>query len=402
MHQQHAVTVEGFVHHVTADQDHQAGVRQVAKERPEVTAQDRIQPDSGFVQDQQARRSKEGDSQGHAAALTAAEPTDPNAAVRRQIHLFDDPLDGFNIGTNNGGKVAEVVGHTEIVVHARCLRDVTDHAPGGAGTGRLAKDCRTAAMDALYAGEGTHERGLAGARGAEQARDFACGQVKVEVMQDPPVAPPYREPCNAYRWHAATLSPMLAAVNQLIRSSRRWPLFLLLVTIMLTATSCMRPGVAVPFPDDARVLHGAWEMKLERSSEGGSVIADPPVEAPGTASLDLIAKLPPGGGSHSHYEFSGSVTMPPGLGWPGDLYIEGHVDAGGIHKYTPAGLGPQMTAPRWRLNAQLYDPADGDRLVFQVGDYAGDGVARGEYGILLVGVDSRVAYEAILRQADGD
>ncbi len=83
--------------------------------------------------------------------------------------------------------------------------------------------------------------------------------------------------------------------------------------------------------------------------------------------------------------------MPPGSGWPDDLYIEGHVHAGGIHEYTPAGLGPQMTAPRWRLNAQLYDPADGDRLVFRLGDYAMGMEAGAEYRVQLIGVDPGVA-----------
>mgnify|MGYP002478129338 CR=1 FL=1 len=60
------------------------------------------------------------------------------------------------------------------------------------------------------------------------------------------------------------------------------------------------------------LLLESGRLQLQEPADG-SVFAELPFGAPATASLDLIATLPPGGGSHSHYELDGHHASRVGL-----------------------------------------------------------------------------------------
>lgn len=113
-------------------------------------------------------------------------------------------------------------------------------------------------------------------------------------------------------------------------------------SLLLGATACTNPfkPVEVPFPDDIRVLSGAWELQVL----GGE-------EALGfdSATLDLVAGPDPDTGSlpGDRYGFSGTIDLHLTDGGTTSMLIEGTVDGGGSHEYVPTdnGLFPQLTPP---------------------------------------------------------
>ena len=181
-HQQQPVAALGLVHHVARDEDGRAALREVVEERPEVLAQDRVEPDRGLVEHQQVGLSQQGHGQAGAAALAAAEPADHLPLVAAEVDCVDDPGDLFVTDTEHAGEEPEVLDDGEVVVHAGRLGDVADPVAQRPAAGRLPEDGHAAAGDALHADQAPHQRRLAAPRRPHQPGHPAADR-HLEVLQ---------------------------------------------------------------------------------------------------------------------------------------------------------------------------------------------------------------------------
>jgi len=147
------------------------------------------------------------------------------------------------------------------------------------------------------------------------------------------------------------------------------------------------------------VITSAGSLYLEDRTPGGTTSVIPPEEVP-PARMELVAELPPDETSSSHYYFSGPLTLPPDLGYPTDLHIEGAVSASGVHEYTPAHLASQMSPPRISIHADITESANADTVVARLIVYGMPGSTVSEYRAQFSGVDPLGDYGVILRPVE--
>src|SRR5690606_25222993 len=93
-HEQEAVAAFGLVHDVGGDQQGRAAFGgDSVEELPEVAAQDGVEADGGFVEDEQFRGAEEGHGEGDAAALPAGEGAGEGVGVGGEVDVGDGPGD---------------------------------------------------------------------------------------------------------------------------------------------------------------------------------------------------------------------------------------------------------------------------------------------------------------------
>ena len=119
----------GFLHHVAGNQKRRPGLRHGTETVPEICPENRIQPDCGFVQDQQPGMCHQRTGKGDPAELAAGQ-------VRRFLPRLPFKSDGGNrlrdVGLAfavHGGEVADVRFNCQVGVHAGGLRYVAHLMP---------------------------------------------------------------------------------------------------------------------------------------------------------------------------------------------------------------------------------------------------------------------------------
>lgn len=133
-HEEQVVAALGFVHDVGGDEEGgAAGGGEVVEEVPQVAAQDGVEADRRFVEDQELRAAEEGDGEGDAAALAAGEVPGEGGGVGGEVHVGDGAGDGLPAAVGGGaagvedrGEVLEVLPDAEVVVDGGRLGDVAD------------------------------------------------------------------------------------------------------------------------------------------------------------------------------------------------------------------------------------------------------------------------------------
>lgn len=163
----------GLVHDVGGDKDRRAPLGgEGVEEVPQVAAQDGVESDGRFVEDEEFGRTEEGDGEGYAAALAAGEGAGECVRVGGEVDVVDGPGDGFpagvavaSAGPQDGREVVEVLPDGEVGVDGRGLGDVPDAWPEGGVAGRVAEDVEGAGDLGLGADDGAHERALSAAEG---------------------------------------------------------------------------------------------------------------------------------------------------------------------------------------------------------------------------------------------
>ena len=161
------------------------------EEVPQVAAQDGVEADGGFVEDEEFGGAEEGDGEGDAAALAAGEVAGEGVGVGGEVDVGDGAGDvlvaavgGGAAGVEDRGEVVEVLADRQVVVDGGGLGDVADAGAEGGVAGGVAEDVEGAGDLGLGADDRAHEGGLAAAGGAEQAGDLAARDGEVEAAQD--------------------------------------------------------------------------------------------------------------------------------------------------------------------------------------------------------------------------
>lgn len=170
-HEEQVVAALGLVHDVGGDEDRRAaGGGDVVEEVPQVAAQDGVEADGGFVEDQELGSAEQGDGEGDAAALAAGEVAGEGAGAAGEVDVGDGAGDGGgsavgggSAGVEDGGEVVEVLPDGEVVVDAGCLGDVADAGAEPGVAGGVAEDVEGAGDVGLGADDGAHEGGLSAA-----------------------------------------------------------------------------------------------------------------------------------------------------------------------------------------------------------------------------------------------
>lgn len=134
------------------------------------------------------------------------------------------------------------------------------------------------------------------------------------------------------------------------------PLAGLIATCLLfTLSGCRLPDpVHVPFPDDARVLHGVWAIEV---LDGAEILGFDRATVEVEAELRLDAHGRTGG--YRIYDFFGTIDVR--FGEEGDvtrMRIEGTVDGGDYQAYLPGGYGPRLQTSPPRLTEVSFEIRD--------------------------------------------
>ncbi len=195
----------GLVHHMGGDEEGGAAVLgEAVEELPQVAAEDGVQADGGFVEDQQLGCAEEGDGEGDAAALAAGEGAGEGVGVAGEVDVGEDAFHvvaavGARLArVEDRGEVVEVLADGQVVVDGRGLGDVADvGAQGGVARG-AAEDVEGAGDLGLGADDGPHQRRFAAAGGAEEAGDAAAGDGEAEAAQHGAGAPDDGEVLGVY------------------------------------------------------------------------------------------------------------------------------------------------------------------------------------------------------------
>lgn len=191
-HEQQAVAALGFVHDVRGDEDRRAALfGEAVEEVPEVAAQDGVEADGRFVEDEQFGCAEQGDGEGDAGALASGEPACEGVGVRGEVDVGDGAGDVFAAGLATaaagfqyGGEVVEVLADRQVVVDGGVLGDIADPRAEGGVAGGLAEDLEGAGDLGLRADDGTHQGRLSAAGRAEEAGDTAGRDAEVDTAQD--------------------------------------------------------------------------------------------------------------------------------------------------------------------------------------------------------------------------
>jgi hypothetical protein len=174
-HQEEPVAALGFVHDVGGDQEGRAAfLGDGVEEVPQVPAQNRVEADGRFVEDEEFGGAEEGDGQGDAAALAAREVAGEGVGVGGEVDVRDGPGDvgvaafgGGPARVEDRGEVVEVLADGQVVVDGGRLGDVTDAGTEcGVACGE-AEYFQGAADFGLRADGRAHEGGLSAAGGAQ-------------------------------------------------------------------------------------------------------------------------------------------------------------------------------------------------------------------------------------------
>ncbi len=98
----------------------------VWKRCPQVAAEDGVEADGGFVEDEEFRGAEQGDREGDPAALAAGEVAGEGVGVAGEVDVLDGAGDalaaagaGGPAGVQDGGEVVEVLADGEVVVDGR-------------------------------------------------------------------------------------------------------------------------------------------------------------------------------------------------------------------------------------------------------------------------------------------
>ncbi len=191
-HEEQLVAALGLVHDVGGDEDRgAAGGGDVVEEVPQVAAQDGVESDGGFVEDQELGGAEQGDGEGDAAALAAGEVAGEGAGAGGEVDVGDGAVHGVGAaggggpaGVEDRGEVVEVLADGEVVVDGGRLGDVADAGAQVGVAGGAAEDVEGAGDVGLRADDGAQEGGFAAAGGAEEAGDAAAGDVEGDVGDD--------------------------------------------------------------------------------------------------------------------------------------------------------------------------------------------------------------------------
>ena len=142
----------GLVHDVGGDEERGAAVGgEAVEEVPQVAAQDGVEADGGFVEDEEFGGAEQGDGEGDAAALAAGEVAGEGVGVGGEVDVGDGAGDvsrrrsAARGRVEDGGEVVEVLADGQVVVDGGGLGDVADAgAQGGGGRrgGRGRRGCR--------------------------------------------------------------------------------------------------------------------------------------------------------------------------------------------------------------------------------------------------------------------
>ncbi|GDY75003.1 hypothetical protein SAV31267_044880 [Streptomyces avermitilis] len=114
----------GLVHDMGGHEEGGAAVgRDGVEEGPQVAAQDGVQADRRFVEDEEFRGAEESDREGDAAALAAGEVAGEGVGVRDEVDVGDGAgdvraaaLGGGSARVEDRGEVVEVLADREVVV----------------------------------------------------------------------------------------------------------------------------------------------------------------------------------------------------------------------------------------------------------------------------------------------
>ncbi len=191
--------VLGFVHVVGGEKDGLTEILEVPDHAPSVPTGGGIEAGGGFVEEQEIRVAGEADSDVEATLLTAREFLDAGLAVGAEAGGLEHVFEVHRVGVV---ATIEVDGlfHVEVGLDAGGLEDDADAlAEGGLLAGRVvAEDADFAGGPGEIAFEDFDGCGLAGAVGAEEGEDLACGDLEVDAANGVNVAEGLTEAADVY------------------------------------------------------------------------------------------------------------------------------------------------------------------------------------------------------------
>ena len=119
-------------------------LRQLVEEVPEIPSQQRVEPDSRLVEDEEARPVEERRAERHAGPLAAGERPDDLVPLRDEPDALGDLVDAIGPDAQDPPEVREVLPHREVAVDGR-VRRRTRCEDGEPGTCREPEDADLAA-----------------------------------------------------------------------------------------------------------------------------------------------------------------------------------------------------------------------------------------------------------------
>ncbi|HZW27433.1 MAG TPA: hypothetical protein VFF08_03205 [Trueperaceae bacterium] len=187
-------------------------------------------------------------------------------------------------------------------------------------------------------------------------------------------------------------------------ASSRWPAVRLVLALvasgaLLTACPSYPPPVAVPFPDDPRVLDGTWVVAVTGPLDRLGPFAEAP-EAPPLGLEGALLELTASGLDAEdpfHYSVAGTMTV-EGETFP----VAGKVNAYRLHEYVPGSGGPApsvLKPPTLRGELTARDAATGEWryvLAFETEDRFA-AAFEGDLLVPLTGAGYRVRLERAAR-----
>ena len=177
--QDQLVAVARLVEHVARDEQRRALGRELAEQRPQLPAQQRVEPDRRLVEQQQPRRRS---ARPRARRAHAVRPRGRGRAGRPCRSSPTRSITIADLGTADRREVAHVLAHGQVLVDRGCL----GHVPEPRRTRRASPGVHAEYGDppaylCLNAGDRADERRLAAPTRSEQTRDGSLAERRGHV-----------------------------------------------------------------------------------------------------------------------------------------------------------------------------------------------------------------------------
>lgn len=172
----------GLVHDVTRNEQCRSAPGKLVKLLPQVHPQDGVKADRGFVQHEHFRCRHQCAGKRYASPLTTGQIAAQGGPMVVEAYSGHGLVRGGGVHAVKRAEVSDVVDDAQIVVDGCRLRHVPDALAQRSRAGRLPEHRDAAPGDELRSDDAAHQRGLAAARGPEQAGDGAAGDSHGQVM----------------------------------------------------------------------------------------------------------------------------------------------------------------------------------------------------------------------------
>lgn len=130
---------------------------EAVEQLPQVPADQRVEPDGRLVEDQQLRRTEQGDREREPALLPTGQLTTQPPHTVGQPDIDDHPVHIGRRDAQHRGEVAEILHHGEVRVDRRVLRGVTDPAAQRRRPGRMVEYVERTGVDHLCPDDRAHQ-----------------------------------------------------------------------------------------------------------------------------------------------------------------------------------------------------------------------------------------------------